>query len=692
MRQWREKFAFFYFATIFLCLADVTVAQDNYWQQTNGPYFGTIYSFSTYADTHVFAGTSHGVFRSIDNGNTWYKMDIGVSETQVNSIAINANGHIFAGTLNLGIFRSIDNGESWAEIRTGLDWRVLSLVISSDGHVFAGTARGVFRSTDNGDTWNDTHVTNSSVTSLAISPNEHIFAVATEGVYRSIDKGLNWSLISNDLTSGHISDLAIDVDGTIFAGSHRGRVFRSTDDGANWIEFNSGLSNTAVLSLAININRDLFAGTTVGIFRSVDNGTSWTTSGLNNVYVSSLAMNSSGHIFAGADGVYRSMDNGSSWISSSRGLPNTHIYELAVDPDEQLFAATLEDRVYRSNNSGLTWTSSVVQGVSSLVVHPNGQIFAGTFGFGVKRSSNAGITWSEVNSGLTNTRIYSLSINAEGDIFAGTSDGVFRSTNHGDEWVHTALSNIHVEALAIDTKDQIFAGTPNGVYRSSENGESWSRLGLSNVSVTVIAFTPNGDLFVGTSGGGIYRSNDGGETWVESNEGILNRFVWSFAVNAEGDIYAGTEEGLYHSTDRGDSWKEFINGLTYTYVRSLCVSDGGQQIYAGTWGGGVFRYGETATTIKESSKKIPYSFVLQQNYPNPFNPLTTISFSLPYASFVDLSVYNSNGQKIATLAREFRGAGHHSATWNASGFNSGIYLYRLDTGKYTETRKCVLLK
>jgi len=87
------------------------------------------------------------------------------------------------------------------------------------------------------------------------------------------------------------------------------------------------------------------------------------------------------------------------------------------------------------------------------------------------------------------------------------------------------------------------------------------------------------------------------------------------------------------------------------------------------------------------------SFHLEQNYPNPFNPKTFISYRLPLNSMVELSVYDMLGKKVATLVSKKQAAGDHKVQWDASGFASGIYFYRLVTDKgFVKTRKLVLLK
>jgi len=85
-------------------------------------------------------------------------------------------------------------------------------------------------------------------------------------------------------------------------------------------------------------------------------------------------------------------------------------------------------------------------------------------------------------------------------------------------------------------------------------------------------------------------------------------------------------------------------------------------------------------------------FTLQQNYPNPFNPKTTIAFELPRASEVNISVFNLLGENLMTLINQKMKAGYHTIEWNATDLPTGIYLYKIEAGNFTDVKKSVLLK
>ena len=96
--------------------------------------------------------------------------------------------------------------------------------------------------------------------------------------------------------------------------------------------------------------------------------------------------------------------------------------------------------------------------------------------------------------------------------------------------------------------------------------------------------------------------------------------------------------------------------------------------------------------LNDNSYNYPNEFVLTQNYPNPFNPTTMINYQLPITSYVTITIYNLIGQKVATLVNKRQQAGFYQVEWDASGFTSGLYYYRIEAGNYVQTRKMIYLK
>ena len=101
--------------------------------------------------------------------------------------------------------------------------------------------------------------------------------------------------------------------------------------------------------------------------------------------------------------------------------------------------------------------------------------------------------------------------------------------------------------------------------------------------------------------------------------------------------------------------------------------------------------GKLSTSV-DPDWQLPRQPELHQNHPNPFNPVTVIEYSLPQSETVTLQVYDVMGRLVETLVdQEARSAGQHSAVWDASGAASGMYLYRLNTGDFVQTRSMLLI-
>jgi len=83
---------------------------------------------------------------------------------------------------------------------------------------------------------------------------------------------------------------------------------------------------------------------------------------------------------------------------------------------------------------------------------------------------------------------------------------------------------------------------------------------------------------------------------------------------------------------------------------------------------------------------------LNQNYPNPFNAHTKISLTIPYRTFVNLTIYNLLGQAVKTLVNDELDAGTHNVDFDAQDFASGIYIYKISTKNFSPTKKMILLK
>ena len=429
-------------------------------------------------------------------------------------------------------------------------------------------------------------------TDLFVATSDH------HGVFLSRNNGTTWEAISTGLPyqSYHIFALAA-IGTTVFAGTFGDGVYRSTDYGLSWTAASAGLWNYNVRALSV-IGTNIFAGTDYGIFRSTDNGTSWSGAGLGSYQVESFA-SSGANMFAGTfHGVCRSTDGGTSWTSVSTGLTSLSFGALLVS-GTNLFAGAGTGEVYLSTDNGTSWRSvnlrprTVEQVVALVATGMN--VFAGTAGGGVFLSTDNGASWQAVNAGLANRDVTDLAILGP-NLFASTAVGVFRSTDNGISWssVNTGLMRPPVAAIARSGAN-LFAGTlGGGVFVSSDNGDSWIPVnkGLNdNCNVSSLAVTGT-SLLAGTLEGAVFHSEDNGSNWSTSNTALGAGKVRSLAVSGL-NLFAGTDNGAFLSTDNSNTWTPVKRGLNFVPhfdqpcgIFALAVS--GTKIFAGSGWGNVY--------------------------------------------------------------------------------------------------------
>ena len=110
------------------------------------------------------------------------------------------------------------------------------------------------------------------------------------------------------------------------------------------------------------------------------------------------------------------------------------------------------------------------------------------------------------------------------------------------------------------------------------------------------------------------------------------------------------------------------------------------------WYGPGGMWWDHVVSVEVENSEIPETYALSQNYPNPFNPTTQINFSVPEASIVKVVVYDVVGREVEVLVNEFLEAGNFKTSWNAAGYSTGVYFYRMETSSFVQVKKMILMK
>jgi photosystem II stability/assembly factor-like uncharacterized protein len=426
---------------------------------------GTIYKSIDGGAT--WSRTNAGAFgKSTDRGTTWSQLSI-----NPHSVALSPNfavdGTVFAGTWDGELYKSTDGGLSWVQVfsstSNSVDFSGIQAIVISNGFAVDNTAfvatisHGIFKSTNGGLSWAHLDISNTTVGNIAFSPDflsdKTMFATGDVGSgapFISTDGAITWHLSNTGIVGTQlIKSIGVSpnftTDSTVFLGDHDGRIYRSVDKGATWSNVytipnsvvGSGDTHVAV-SPGYSTDGTVFAGSFNGIYRSTDQGVTWSLSGLSGMSLTSVAVSPNyaqdRTIFAGTKtGLYKSTDGGSNWTSC--GFTGNIVVDLALSPayasDQTILVGTGAE-IYKSTDGGLSWTQ-IVAG-THIAISPNyaadGTVFSSSWNSGVYESVDRGASWTLIGD-LPHVMRLALPPDFASDqrIFAGTSgDGVYSYT------------------------------------------------------------------------------------------------------------------------------------------------------------------------------------------------------------------------------------------------------------------------
>ncbi|HEV7744685.1 MAG TPA: YCF48-related protein [Pyrinomonadaceae bacterium] len=339
-----------------------------------------------------------------------------------------------------------------------------------------------------------------------------------------------------------------------------------------------------------------------------------------------------------AGGFFKSVDGGRKWRESPE-LKNEALHSLTQsDSNPNVMIAGTFNGVFRSDNSGDSWTQLPTYNtpglvhVESLAIDPRtaNTIYAGTWYLPYK-STDGGQSWKSIKNGIIDdSDIFAIDIDPRdaNHVIASACSGIYETGNGGDSW--TKVQGIPSQSRRTRAIVQhpsipglVFAGTTEGFWRSERGGkaDSWMVTTSRQLEVNSIAIHPSRPqtIYIGTNNYGVMVSTDGGKNFVPTNGGYSGRFANVIVADREtpGRIYAATINTttgggfLFVSTDNGETWRPSMRSMpprliTYSILQDLRDPN---LIYLGT-NLGVYRsldrgasWAPAATPIKPAPSK-----------------------------------------------------------------------------------------
>jgi photosystem II stability/assembly factor-like uncharacterized protein len=381
---------------------------------------------------------------------------------------------------------------------------------------------------------------------------------------------------------------------------------------------------------------------------------------------------------------------------------------LYTNASGNIFAASNNGRVMRSGDSGLSWqyfTTPVNDNMKSIkFTDENTGYIAGDNGK-ILKTIDGGNSWSVQQSNIQNNLNSIHFINSNTGFIVGENGKLLFTTNSGINWNIRSINSLQkLNKVCFKDNNTGFILTDNGfIIKTINSGQTWSLINIiSGIELNDIFFCNENIGYMCGSSGKIFKSINSGLSWYALTTGSIANLNSLFFFDGNLGYAAGNSGLILVTTNGGLNWHQQLTE-TSDNLKALCFINRNTGIAVGENGatqlttiGTIYNHGGDNSNSPLTNKELinsPHKFTLGQNYPNPFNPITYISYEIPKTLNVILKIFDITGKEVITLVNnETKKAGRYDIEWNAANYSSGVYIYRLEAGNYSETKKMVLIK
>ncbi len=546
----------------------------------------------------IFAGSYvSGVYKTYDQGDSWYRQNVGLGNLKIQSLAIHPTNSniVFAGTYEGGLYKSINGGTSWSASNGG----VLGNHVVYDIEI-------------------DPNNPNVIYTATRINVGAGDYNNLRGYLYKSTNSGASWTLlITGDAFSTLDYFYDIDVNplnsSELYLTAHSHGFYKSTDGGASFNPINNGVSDLSARSFALDT---AYPGLVYGAvwhdaaaYRTWNSGYSWSNSKVGlptNTAVFRMYADPFGgtqkRVFACTygNGLYSTDNFAQNW--TSRGLAGQRLYDFVVanGTPKRWFAATESNGVFRTNADSSSWSNIMgdlrLNAVTAIFEEDlTGKIYVGIYGKGVYMLDSTGMNWEEITQRLDDKAVLDIT-SYQGKIHVITESSLYYWA--GEDWINiefpqaesdqnsaeleflsqkvglpAEVLTVHLQQKRIETnaldstigntlpnklfvkEDNLYMGTiGNGLYLRVDNG--WKQMGFEGKSVVDISYSSIKDmLFVVTCDPTafceVFQSQ--GEGWKSVQSNLQDMNVNKILPTKTG-VLAATSSGIYRLDPETEQW------------------------------------------------------------------------------------------------------------------------------------------
>ncbi len=333
-----------------------------------------------------------------------------------------------------------------------------------------------------------------------------------------------------------------------------------------------------------------------------------------------------------------------------------------------------------STDGGGTWQGTMIQhdGSGEITNRPTYEIYFEQFDIGSQYVDMQGVT--HVVHGGTNSVGIRSAYHDTSNVYP-----IAYWNDRDKNWISVELPAVEQYDYSLD--GSYFVGNMNGPQRPFVKTDSTGQL------VVVMWARPQFSGEPGASSINVYS---------DATEGNWFYYDIVYAYSEDGGVTFHDPEIAYSVPDEENYWPQISEVETQGDVATVHFISyydeipgtsvlGESSKSVGIWKYNTVSFNFTPVGVKDNNLTVD-KFSLDQNYPNPFNPTTTINYTLSKRSNVELKVYNTLGQEVITLVNGEQEVGAHSIDFNASNLASGLYIYKIQAGNFTQSKKMMLLK